>query len=74
MSDKASPRGWLIRATTKRPDGGTPSVELFEAAILDRNQAVAEVAAICGAGPDTLVEVVEQLFATDVPDGSVRSR
>jgi hypothetical protein len=74
MTDKASPKGWIIRVTTKRP-GRTPSVGIYDAAIPDAAEAVEAVRRHCGAGPDSVVEAIAELpSGTDLRDGEVLLR
>jgi hypothetical protein len=74
MPNKTSPKGWIIRVTTKRP-GRPPSVGIYDAAIRDAADAVEAVRRLYGAGPDTVVEAVAELPAgTDLRDGEVLLR
>ena len=74
MTDNASPTGWVVRVTTKRP-GRIPSVEIYDAAIPDAVDAVEAVRKACGAGPGTIIETVAELPAgTDLRDGEVLLR
>jgi hypothetical protein len=74
MTDKASPKGWIIRVTTKRL-GKPPSVGIYDAAIPDAADAVEAVRRLCGAGPDTVVEAIAEFpSGTDLRDGEVLLR
>ena len=60
--------------TTKRL-GGLPSVGIYDVAIPDAADAVEAVRRLCGAGPDTVVEVIAELpSGTDLRDGEVLLR
>jgi hypothetical protein len=74
MIDKAPPKGWIIRVKTKRP--GRPQAEqIYDAASSDAADAVEAVRRTCGAGPDTVVEIVAELPpGTDLRDGEVLLR
>jgi len=74
MTDKASLKGWVVRVTTKRLSGGQPCIEIFDAAIVDPEEAAEAVMKASRAGPDTVVQVIEELYATDLDRGTVRSR
>ena len=74
MTDKASLKGWVVRVTTKRLSGGQPCIEIFDAAIVDPEEAAEAVMKASNAGPDTVVQVIEELYATDLDSGTVRSR
>jgi hypothetical protein len=75
MTDKASPKGWVVRVATKRLGGGPPAVEIYDVAIADAADAVEAVRRVCGAGPDTVVEIVAELPSeTDLRDGEVLLR
>jgi hypothetical protein len=76
MTDKASPKGWIVRVTTKRlGGGGPPTVEIYDVAIADAADAVEAVRRVCKAGPDTVVEIVAELpSGTDLRDGEVLLR
>jgi len=74
MTDKASPKGWVVQVTTKRRDGGPPAAEIYDVAIADAADAVEAVRRACG-GPDTVVEIVAELpSGTDLRDGEVLLR
>ena len=74
MTAAASPKGWVVRVTTKRL-GGLPAVEIYDVAIADAVDAVEAVRRAYGAGPDTIVEIVAELPAgTDLRDGEVLLR
>ena len=75
MADKASPKGWVVRVTTMRPGGGFQPVEIYDAAILDPDDAVEAVRKACGAAPGTIVEAIDELpSGTDLRDGEVLLR
>jgi hypothetical protein len=73
MVDKATPKGWIIRVTTKRP-GRPPTEQIYDAAIADAVDAVEAVRRACGAGPETIVEIIAELPWTDLRDGEVLAR
>jgi hypothetical protein len=74
MTDEASPKGWMVRVTTKRPGRGIQSVEIYDAGIPDPADAVEAVRRACEAGPDTIVEAVAELAWTNLRSGEVLSR
>jgi hypothetical protein len=74
MTDEASPKGWMVRVTTKRLGGGIQSVEIYDAAIPDSADAIEAVRRACGARPDTIVETVAELAWTNLRSGEVLSR
>jgi hypothetical protein len=74
MTDKPSPKAWMVRVTTKRPGGSFQSVEIYDAAIPDPADAVKAVRRACGAGPDTIVEAVAELAWTNLRSGEVLLR
>ena len=75
MTGKASPKGWVVRVTTKRRGGRPPGFEIYDAAIEDAVGAVEAVRRACGADPDTVVETVAELLSgTDLRNGEVLLR
>jgi hypothetical protein len=74
MTDEASPKGWMVRVTTKRPGGSIQSVEIYDAVIPDPADAVEAFRRACGVGPDTIVEAVAELTWTNLRDGEVLLR
>jgi hypothetical protein len=75
MTRAASPKGWVVRVTAKRLGGGLPAVGIYDVAIADAAGAVEAVRRACGAGPDTIVEIVAELpSGTDLRDGEVLLR
>jgi len=61
--------------TAKRLGGGPRALEIYDAAIADAADAVEAVRRACGAGPDTIVEIVAELpSGTDLRDGEVLLR
>ena len=75
MNAKASAKGWVVRATTKRSGGGPPATEIYDVAISDAADAVEAVRKASGAGPDTVVETIAELISgTDLRDGEVLLR
>jgi hypothetical protein len=74
MIDEASPKGWMVRVTTKRPGGSIQSVEIYDAVIPDSADAIEAVRRACGAGPDAIVETVAELAWTNLRDGEVLLR
>jgi hypothetical protein len=73
MTDDASPKGWMVRVTTKRPGGSIQSVEFYDAAIPDSADAIEAVR------PAVLVLTpLSRLFAelawTNLRDGEVLLR
>ena len=73
MTDKASPAGWVVRVTSKRPDGST-HVQVFEAAIPDAFDALEAVRKVSGCGNDATIEAITELAARTLPDGQVFAR
>jgi hypothetical protein len=74
MTDKASPKGWVVRVGTRRPDG-SPSVQIYDVAIPDAFDALEAVRKMSGAGADATIETIAELPAgTDLPDGTVLLR
>ena len=72
MADKTSPKGWIVRVTTKRHGGRTPSVEIYDTAIPDAVEAAEAVRRVCDAGADTIVETIAELLSgADLRDGEV---
>jgi hypothetical protein len=74
MTDEASPKGWMVRVTTKRPCGSIQSVEIYDTAIPDPADAIEAVRRACGARPDTIVEAIAELAWTNLRDGEVLLR
>ena len=74
MTAEASPKGWMVRVTTKRPGGSIQSVEIYDAAIPDSADAIEAVRRACGAGPDATVETVAELACTNLRYGEVLLR
>jgi hypothetical protein len=75
MTDKASPRGWVVRVTTKRLGGKPLAVAIYDVAIPDAAEALEAVRRAYGAGPDTIVETIAELpSGTDLRDGEVLQR
>jgi hypothetical protein len=75
MADKPSPKGWIVRATTKRLGGRCSSVEVYDTAIPNAVEAVEAVRRVCDARADTIVETVAELLSgTDLRDGEVLLR
>ena len=75
MTNKPSPKGWIVRVTTKRVGGGHPTVAIYDVAIPDAAEALEAVRRACGAGPDTIVETIGELpSGTDLRDGEVLQR
>jgi hypothetical protein len=75
MSDKTSPKGWIVRVTTKRLGGKASSVEIYDTAIPEAVDAVEAVRRVCDAGADTVVETIAELLSgTDLRDGEVLLR
>ena len=75
MGDKTSPKGWVVRVTTKRLGGGPATVELYDVAIPDVAEAVEAVRRACGAVLETIVETIVELPAgTDLRNGEVLLR
>jgi hypothetical protein len=74
MTENASPKGWVIRVTTKRA-GRYPSVQIYDVAIPDAVDAVEAVRQTCGAGSDIILEAIAELPSeTDLRDGEVLLR
>jgi hypothetical protein len=75
MAVAASPKGWVVRVTAKRLGSVPPAVEIYDVAIADAADAMGAVRRACGAGPDTVVEIVAELpSGTDLRDGEVLLR
>jgi len=75
MTRATSPKGWVVRVTAKRLGGVPPAVGIYDVAIADAAGAVEAVRRACGAGPDTIVEIVAELpSGTDLRDGEVLLR
>jgi hypothetical protein len=75
MTNRPSPKGWIVRATTKRVRSGHPSVAIYDVTIPDAAEALEAVRRVCGPGPDTIVETIGELpSATDLRDGEVLQR
>ena len=75
MAVAASPKSWVVRVTAKRIGGGLRAIEIYDVAIADAADAVEAVRRACGAGPDTVVEIVAELpSGTDLRDGEVLLR
>ena len=75
MTSKPSPKGWIVRVTTKRVGGGHPTVAIYDVAIPDAAEALEAVRRACGAGPDAIVETIGELpSGTDLRDGEVLQR
>jgi hypothetical protein len=75
MTVEASPKGWIIRVTTKRLSGGPPSVEIYDVAIPDPAEAMDAVRRVCRAGPGTVVETIAELpSGTELRAGEVLAR
>jgi hypothetical protein len=75
MIDKPSPKGWVIRVTTKRPSGRPPGFAIYDAAIEDAVAAVEAVRRAYDADPDAVVETVAELLSgTDLRNGEVLLR
>ena len=74
MPDRASPKGWIVRVTTKS-SGRHPAVQIYDVAIADAAEALEAVHRASGAGPDTIVETIAELpSGTDLRDGEVLLR
>jgi len=75
MANKTSPKGWIVRVTTKRVGGRPSSVQIYDTAIPDAFDAVEAVRGFCGAGADAVVEPIAELRSgTDLRDGEVLLR
>ena len=76
MTDKASPpKGWVVQVTTRRPDGSSPSVYTYDAAIPDAFDALEAVRKVSGVDSHATLEAVAELPAsTDLRPGEVRLR
>lgn len=75
MSDKASRKGWVLRVTTRRLGGRPPAIQIYDAGIPDAADAVEAVRKACGAGPETIVEIIAELpSGTDLRIGEVLLR
>jgi hypothetical protein len=73
MTEKASPKGWVVRVTTKRP-GIYPAIEIYDVAIPAAADAVAAVRRACACGGDAstiIVTIAELPSGTDLRDGEV---
>jgi hypothetical protein len=74
MTDRASPKGWVIRVTNPR-QGRPPSVDIYDVAIADAADAVAAVRRASRAAHDAIVETIAELpVGTDLRDGEVLLR
>jgi hypothetical protein len=75
MTNKAPPKGWIVRVTTQGDGGRTPFVGIYDAAIPDVSAALEAVRRACGAGADAIVEIIAELpSGTDLRDGEVLLR
>ncbi len=74
MSDVASPVGWVVKSIFMRPGARVPSFDLFDVTYLDPVEAVEAVKRVCGDDAYSIVEVVEELVATDLGPNKVRAR
>jgi hypothetical protein len=75
MTDKVSPKGWVVRVTTKRLGGGPPAVDIYDVAIAGAADAVEAVRRACGAGHNAIVEIAAELpSGTDLRNGEVLLR
>jgi hypothetical protein len=75
MVDKTSPKGWIVRVTTKRFGGRPASVGIYDTAIPDPIEAVEAVRMVCDAGAHTIVEAIAELISgTDLRNGEVLLR
>ena len=74
MSDKALPVGWIVKSIFMRQGASAPSFELFDVTYPDPAEAVEAVKRVCGADAHRIVEVVEELVATDLGPNKVRAR
>ena len=74
MTDKASPKGWVIQVTILRP-GGNQSVQIYDVAIPEASSALETVRRVSGAGLGDIVETIGELpVGTDLRDGEVLLR
>lgn len=74
MTDRASPKGWVIRVTILQL-GRPPSVYIYDVAIANVGDTVEAVRQVCGTGPNAVVETIAELPAgTDLRDGEVLLR
>jgi hypothetical protein len=74
MTNRTSPKGWVIRVVTPRP-GRPPSVDIYDVAIPAAADAVEVVRQASGAGPGTIVETIAELpEGTDLRDDEVLLR
>ena len=60
MTDRTSPRGWVIHVTKPRL-GRPPSVDFYAVAIADAGDPVEAVQQVCLPGLDTVIETIAEL-------------
>ncbi len=58
--------GQTVRVTTKRPDGGSPTLDFYAVAESDPKKAEAIVTEAIGANSDELVEAIGLLSAAEI--------
>jgi hypothetical protein len=74
VTDKASPKGWVVQVTTRSP-AGSPSVYTYDAAISDAFDALEAVRKVSGVDSHATLEAVAELPAgTDLRPGEVLLR
>ena len=74
MSEQALSVGWVVKSIFIRQGASTPSFEMFDVTYPDPADAVEAVKRVCGDDPHRIVEVVEELVATDLGPNKVRAR
>ena len=75
MTDKASPKGWVVQVTTRSPNGSSPSVYTYDAAIPDAFDALEAVRKVSGVDLHATLEAVAELPAgIDLRPGEVLLR
>lgn len=72
MNEQALPVGWVVKSIFLRQGPSTPSFEIFDVTYPDPADAVEGVRRVCGDDRHRIIEVAEELVATDlgqiVPD------
>jgi hypothetical protein len=67
-------KGFVVKVTAIRIGDRDNVEEIFDVTYLPEEAAIAAVMRHCGTGPDSVIEILEPLMATDLGPGQVRSR